>query len=87
MAPLVYEKDWERYDGFTPTFNHPALTADELSFLLGAAYARFYMRPSCLTNIWRVNNAQVCNLARRLDVRVLASHTRKEIEIMSRAVA
>ena len=50
LAPLIYEKDWERFDGFTPTFTHPSLTADELSFLLGAAYTRFYMRPSCFAN-------------------------------------
>ena len=43
LAPLIYEKDWQRFDGFTPTFTHPSLTAEELSFLLGAAYTRFYM--------------------------------------------
>ena len=38
LAPRIYEQDWERFDGYTPTFTHPILTADELPFLLGAAY-------------------------------------------------
>jgi hypothetical protein len=40
----------QRFDGFTPTFTHPALSAGELRFLLGAAYSRFYLRPSFLAN-------------------------------------
>jgi radical SAM superfamily enzyme YgiQ (UPF0313 family) len=39
LAPRVYERDWEKFDGFTPTFEHPSLSAEELRFLLGAAYA------------------------------------------------
>jgi len=38
LAPLIYEQDWQRFDGFTPTFRHPALSPEELRFLLGAAY-------------------------------------------------
>ena len=52
-----YEPDWERFDGFTPTFNHPTLTARELQFLLGAAYSRFYLRPSYLANFLRIRTA------------------------------
>src|SRR4029079_19603179 len=29
---LIYETDWEQFDGFTPTFNHPQLTATDLKF-------------------------------------------------------
>jgi anaerobic magnesium-protoporphyrin IX monomethyl ester cyclase len=45
LEPLLTENDWEKYDGYTPTFRHPNLTDRELKFLLGAAYKRFYMRP------------------------------------------
>ena len=38
LAPRIYETDWEKFDGFTPTFEHPKLKPAELRFLLGAAY-------------------------------------------------
>jgi hypothetical protein len=85
LAPLVYEKDWQRFDGFTPTFRHPNLTAEELRFLLGAAYTRFYMRPSYVTNVLRLR-APLQRLAERLDRRVEARHARLEVEAMSRVV-
>ena len=85
LAPLIYEKDWQRFDGFTPTFRHPHLTAEELRFLLGAAYTRFYMRPSCVTNFLRLR-APLQRLAERLDRRVSARHARFEVEAMSRVV-
>jgi hypothetical protein len=51
MAGQVVERDWERFDGFSVTFRHPNLSADELRFLLAMAYARFYLRlrssPDC----------------------------------------
>jgi radical SAM superfamily enzyme YgiQ (UPF0313 family) len=46
MKPLITETDWEKFDGYTPTFAHPALTHKELRHLLGLAYTRFYIRPS-----------------------------------------
>jgi len=46
LAHRVYERDWERFDGFTPTFQHPSLTPEQLRDRLGAAYTRFYGRPS-----------------------------------------
>jgi radical SAM superfamily enzyme YgiQ (UPF0313 family) len=46
LAPLITETDLEKFDGYTLTFNHPNLTADEMKFLLGSAYARFYCRAS-----------------------------------------
>ena len=85
LAPLVYEKDWERFDGYTPTFRHPSLTADELTFLLGAAYTRFYMRPSCFTNYFRLQN-RGRRMVTWFDRVVRARHARAERAIMSRGV-
>jgi hypothetical protein len=42
-----------------PTFKHPNLTEQELRFLLGAAYTRFYMRPSYLANFLKIQNSMV----------------------------
>jgi radical SAM superfamily enzyme YgiQ (UPF0313 family) len=46
MKSLITESDWEKFDGYTPTFLHPNLTHDELIHLLGSAYSRFYIRPT-----------------------------------------
>ncbi len=86
LAPLVYERDWQRFDGFTPTFAHPSLTASELRFLLGAAYTRFYVRPSFLANYCRVQDRRTRDLADRLDRRVAAYHGRQEQLRMQRRV-
>ena len=85
MAPLVAEQDWERFDGFTPTFNHPTLTRDELQFLLGAAFARFYMRPSYLANYLRIGGERTRTLVERLDRQVRPRHTRKEFDLSKAA--
>jgi anaerobic magnesium-protoporphyrin IX monomethyl ester cyclase len=85
LEALVYETDWERFDGYTPTFTHPNLTASELQFLLGAAYTRFYVRPSYLANYLRVAG-HGGDIVRRLDGRVSARHARGERAMMSRAV-
>ena len=53
MQPLVFEQDWQKFDGYTPTFKHPNLSAQELRFLLEAAFCRFYGRPSWPANYWR----------------------------------
>jgi len=82
MEPLVFEKDWEKFDGFTPTFEHPNLTSKELMFLLGAAYTHFYMRPSYLANMFRLHNGVVRGWVDRMDRRVSARITRRETEIM-----
>ena len=59
IQPLLTETDWEKFDGYTPTFAHPNLSARELRFLLGAAYTRFYMRPSYLANFLKIKNTAV----------------------------
>ena len=86
MQPLLTEADWEKYDGFTPTFRHPNLTERELRFLLGAAYTRFYMRPSYLANFLQIQNQVVREWVSRMDRRVNDRHTRDEIETISRPV-
>jgi radical SAM superfamily enzyme YgiQ (UPF0313 family) len=85
LDALVYETDWERFDGYTPTFTHPNLTASELQFLLGAAYTRFYVRPSYLASYLRVAG-RGGDFVRRLDGQVSARHARGERAMMSRAV-
>jgi radical SAM superfamily enzyme YgiQ (UPF0313 family) len=86
MESQVFEKDWEKFDGFTVTFQHPNLSAVELQFLLAAAYARFYLRPSFLANLWRVEKRWVRGLVQKLDQKVSELHARKEVAAMSRAV-
>lgn len=86
LEPRVYEQDWQKFDGFTPTFTHPNLSADELQFLLGAAYARFYMRPSWFGTYLRLPGNRAHDYLRNLDDRVSARQARSEIALMSRAV-
>ena len=86
LEPRVYERDWQRFDGFTPTFTHPNLSPDELQFLLGAAYVRFYMRPSWFGTYLRVPGKSTHDYLRNLDDRVSARQARSEISLMSKAV-
>jgi anaerobic magnesium-protoporphyrin IX monomethyl ester cyclase len=78
MEPLITEPDWERFDGFTPTFTHPAATAEQLRLLLGRAYTQFYMRPSFLSNYLRINSRAVRAVVGALDARVGRRHARRE---------
>jgi radical SAM superfamily enzyme YgiQ (UPF0313 family) len=87
LDPLLTETDWEKFDGFTPTFKHPNLTERELRFLLGAAYKRFYMRPSYLANFLKIQNGAIREWVTRMDRRVSARHSREEIADVSRPVA
>jgi len=87
IEPLLVETDWEQFDGYTPTFKHPNLTERELRYLLGAAYKRFYMRPSYLANFLKIHNKAVREWVSRLDERVSDRHSREEIADISRAVA
>ena len=79
LEPLLTEADWEKFDGYTSTFRHPNLTARELRFLLGAAYKRFYMRPSYLANFLKIQNTAVREWVSRMDRRVNDRHSREEI--------
>jgi anaerobic magnesium-protoporphyrin IX monomethyl ester cyclase len=87
IEPLLSESDWEKFDGFTPVFNHPNLTERELKFLLGAAYKRFYMRPSYLANFLKIQNGAIREWVDRMDRRVNERHAREEIADISRPVA
>jgi anaerobic magnesium-protoporphyrin IX monomethyl ester cyclase len=87
LEPLLTETDWEKFDGYTPTFKHPNLTERELRFLLGAAYTRFYMRPSYLANFLKIQNTVVREWVSRMDRRVNDRHAREEIADFSRTVA
>jgi len=87
IEPLLTETDWEKFDGYTPTFAHPSLSHHELRFLLGAAYKRFYMRPSYLANFLKIQNTAVREWVSRMDRRVNDRHSREEIADISRPVA
>src|SRR3989440_7750297 len=87
IEPLLSEDDWEKFDGYTPTFKHPNLTGSELRYLLGAAYKRFYMRPSYLANFLKIQNSAVRDWVSRMDRRVNDRHSREEIGDISRPVA
>jgi anaerobic magnesium-protoporphyrin IX monomethyl ester cyclase len=87
IEPLLTEADWEKFDGYTPTFRHPNLTERELRFLLGAAYKRFYMRPSYLANFLKIKNTAIREWVSRMDRRVNDRHSREEIADISRPVA
>ncbi len=50
LQPLIFETDWENFDGYTLTFNHPVLTPRRARLMLGMAYSRFIGRPSQLVN-------------------------------------
>jgi radical SAM superfamily enzyme YgiQ (UPF0313 family) len=52
LKPLIFERDWEKFDGYTLTFNHPNLTPRRARLLLGMAYSRFFGRPSQLFNLF-----------------------------------
>ena len=86
IGPKVYQEDWEEFDGFTPTFHHPNLTENEMRYLLGAAYNRFYMRPSYLANYLRIQQAGLRDVVARLDARVAGMHSRREAAEMTRSV-
>ena len=87
IEPLLIESDWEKFDGYTVTFKHPNLTTHELQYLLGAAYKRFYMRPSYLANFLKIQNQAVRDWVSRMDERVNDRHSREEIADISRPVA
>jgi radical SAM superfamily enzyme YgiQ (UPF0313 family) len=87
LEPLLTETDWEKYDGYSVTFRHPNLTQRELQFLLGAAYKRFYMRPSYLANFLKIQNTAIRHWVSRMDRRVNDRHSREEIADISRPVA
>jgi radical SAM superfamily enzyme YgiQ (UPF0313 family) len=87
LGPLIREKDWERFDGFTPTFAHPAATAEQLQLLLGRAYTEFYIRPSFIANYLRLSAPAVRRVVGALDARVHRRHTKREGLRLQRATS
>jgi anaerobic magnesium-protoporphyrin IX monomethyl ester cyclase len=52
LKPLIWETDWEKFDGYTLNFRHPVLTPKRARLMLGMAYARYFFRPSQLCNFF-----------------------------------
>lgn len=50
LKPLIFETDWEKFDGYTLNFRHPVLTPRRARLMLGMAYSRYFFRPSQLCN-------------------------------------
>lgn len=86
LEPLVFERDWEKFDGFTPTFHHPNLSPGELQFLLATAYARFYLRPSFFAEYLGLQRRSMRELVERLDDWASRRHSAAELMQMSRVV-
>ena len=84
MEPAITETDWERFDGFTPTFTHPTLSGADLRLLLGSAYTQFYVRPSFLATYLRIGAPAARSLMAPLDGYVRRHHAR-EMARMGRA--
>src|SRR5436309_5976167 len=84
IEPLLTETDWEKFDGYTPTFNHPNLSAFEIKYLLATAYKRYYMRPSYLANFLKIQNGSVRDWVSRMDRCVEAHDAREETADVAR---
>jgi anaerobic magnesium-protoporphyrin IX monomethyl ester cyclase len=87
MKASITETDWELFDGFTPTFDHPNLTRKELRSLLGSAYTRFYVRPTFLTNYLRISTPMVRAVSSALDGFVGRRHARREDALVGRSAS
>jgi radical SAM superfamily enzyme YgiQ (UPF0313 family) len=81
LEPQIFEKNWEAFDGFTPTFTVPSLSSDELMFLLGSAYTRFYVRPSFLVGLLKLRSDRLRRWMGRLDRFVSARHAKDEARV------
>jgi anaerobic magnesium-protoporphyrin IX monomethyl ester cyclase len=50
VKPYIFEKDWERFNGWTSVYQHPAIPPEELHALREFAYVSYHLR---LRYIWR----------------------------------
>ncbi len=50
VSHLIYESDWERFNGWTSVFRHPNIASDELHRLREFAYVSYHIR---LRYVWR----------------------------------
>jgi len=85
-ADMIAETDWERFDGYHPTLRLPNLTSDELLYLLGSAYARFYIRPTYPATYMHINGGRIFRWVKKMDEWVSAYHRRLEYKAMRKAV-
>jgi radical SAM superfamily enzyme YgiQ (UPF0313 family) len=46
----IFEKDWEKFNGWTNVFSHPAMSPEELHRLREKAYVSYHLRPRY---VWR----------------------------------
>lgn len=67
LKPLVNETDWERFDGYTLNFQHPALTPRRARLMLGMCYSRFFLRPSNILNFVGMHRYAHRPLLKRID--------------------
>ena len=67
LRPLIFEEDWEQFDGYTLNFRHPVLTPRRARLMLGMAYSRFFFRPSQLMNLIGLHEYSGVPLFRRAD--------------------
>lgn len=67
LKPLVFEDDWEQFDGYTLNFKHPVLTPRRARLMLGMAYSRFFFRPSQLMNLLGLHQYSGVSVLRRAD--------------------
>ena len=67
MKPLIFQTDWEQFDGYTLNFNHPVLTPRRARLMLGMAYSRFFLRPSQLLDLLGLHKYSRIPLLQRAD--------------------
>ncbi len=67
LKPLIFETDWEKFDGYTLTFRHPVLTPRRARLMLGMAYSRYFVRPSQIVNFLGLHKYAHHPLLRRAD--------------------
>jgi anaerobic magnesium-protoporphyrin IX monomethyl ester cyclase len=67
LKPLIFENDWEQFDGYTLNFQHPVLTPRRARLMLGMGYSRFFFRPSQLMNLLGLHEYSAVPLLRRAD--------------------
>ncbi len=48
LKPRVFERDWEKFDSFTPVFRHDNFSKERLEQLKEEAFASYYFRPRYL---------------------------------------
>jgi len=67
LKPLIFETNWEKFDGYTLTFNHPVLTPRRARLMLGMCYSRFFLRPSNIFNFCGMHKYAQNSWLKKLD--------------------